>query len=586
MISTSKPSVNQKIWGMLSPTDRRSLIFLLILIVVGMLLEMLGVGMVIPALAIFTQNDLTDQYPALYPIIQTMGNPSQKDLIIGGMLVLVSVYFLKNLFLAFLGWKQIRFAYGLQAQLSQRLFEVYLRQPYTFHLQRNSGQLINTVNEVNSFTSNAVIPVMTILTEGFVLLGLCALLIIIEPFGTLTVISILSLSTLGFHHFTRFNITRWGEQRFHHDGLRMQHMQQGLGGVKDAIILGREENFLEQYRIHNWRSIQMGQFQSGLQQLPRLWMELLAVSGLAILAITMISQGSASEAILPTLGLFAAAGFRLIPCANKILCSMQLLRFGLPVINTLYDEFNLIAPKNPVRENVIKPFHDTLQLNKVFYSYHGTNKAALKSISLSIKHGESIGFIGKSGAGKSTLVDILLGLLTPDNGEVKVDGINIQENIRSWQDQIGYVSQSIFLTDDTLRRNIAFGLPNEKINEVAILRAIKSAQLEEFVVSLPKGLDTIVGERGVRLSGGQRQRIGIARALYHDPAVLVMDEATSSLDSVTERDVIQAVNTLHGSKTIIFVAHRLSTVEKCDRIYKLERGELKAQGSLQEVFQK
>jgi ABC-type multidrug transport system fused ATPase/permease subunit len=339
-------------------------------------------------------------------------------------------------------------------------------------------------------------------------------------------------------------------------------------------IFGRENEFIEEYRLHNILTAQVQQNEATMQQIPRLWLELLAVIGLAILVISMLAQDRALEAVLPTVGLFAAAAFRLMPSVNRVLGALHSLHYGLPMLNNVYNEINLSIPEVSLIQKNIADFRVEIELNRVTYTYPGGTESALKEVSLVIKHGESIGFIGTSGAGKSTLVDILLGLLSPDTGEVKVDGNNIQENLRSWQDQIGYVPQTIYLTDDTLRRNVAFGLPSEQIDDASVQRAIQAAQLEDFVSSLPDGLETLVGERGVRLSGGQRQRIGIARALYHDPAVLVLDEATSSLDTDTENGVMQAVTALHGRKTILIVAHRLSTIEGCDRVYRMEDGRL------------
>ncbi len=585
MPSPTNLSTAQKIWSLLAPAERRNAVVLLGLMLIGMVLETLSIGLVIPALALLTQQDLVHNYPAFQPVLQTLGNPSQQTLIIGGMLVLVGVYLIKGLFLAFLAWQQTRFAFSVQAQLSQRLFTVYLRQPYTFHLQRNSAQLIrNVINEVGLFTIKGMLPGMVLLTESLVLLGLCSLLLMVEPLGALIVMGVLGTTAWGFHHLTRRRISRWGEARQHHEGLRIQHLQQGLGGAKDVKLLGRETDFLEQYRQHNVQSARMGQLQITLQQLPRLWLELLAVSGLAILVISMLAQERALEALLPTLGLFAAAAFRLMPSVNRVLGAVQSLRYSLPVIDVLHTELALATPEIADTHSPVTPFHAELELSQVIYTYPGAAESALKDISLIIQRGESVGFIGASGAGKSTLVDILLGLLTPNSGEVRVDGENIQANLRNWQDQIGYVPQSIFLTDDTLRRNVAFGLAEDQIDNGAVTRAIQAAQLEEFVASLPGGLETLVGERGIRLSGGQRQRIGIARALYHDPAVLVLDEATSALDIATEDGVMQAVTALQGSKTIIIVAHRLSTVAHCDRLYRLEHGKIIAEGASTKVL--
>lgn len=572
---TTNLAAIHKIWTLLTSMERRSVLTLLGLMFLGMLLETLGVGLVIPALSLLTQSDIASNYPALQPILRTLDNPSQQNLIVGGMLTLVGVYLVKTLFLAFLAWRQMRFAFGVQAQFSQRLFKVYLHQPYTFHLQRNSAQLIrNVINEVSMVTGNAILPGMILLTELLVLFGLCGMLLIVEPRGTLIVVSVLGIAAWAFHHFTHRHIERWGLARQHHEGLRLQHLQQGLGGAKDVKLLGREANFLEQYRQHNVQSAHVGQMQSVLLQLPRLWLELLAVSGLAMLVISMLAQSRALDAVLPMLGLFAAAAFRLMPSASRILNAVQALRYGLPMIDTLYTELNLGIPEVADASYLSAPFDVAIELRRVTYTYPDAAEPALKDTSLVITRGELVGFVGVSGAGKSTLVDILLGLLTPDEGEVRVDGKNIQENLRNWQDQIGYVPQSIYLTDDTLRRNVAFGLPDEHIDDFAVQRAIQAAQLTNFVASLPNGLATIVGERGVRLSGGQRQRIGIARALYHDPAVLLLDEATSSLDTVTEHDVMQAVIALHGSKTILIVAHRLSTIEHCDQVYQMKQGEL------------
>jgi ABC-type multidrug transport system fused ATPase/permease subunit len=287
----------------------------------------------------------------------------------------------------------------------------------------------------------------------------------------------------------------------------------------------------------------------------------------------MIGQHRDITRIMPTLGLFSVAAFRLMPSVNRVLGAVQSIRFALPAITTLHEELSLTAPE-PVRKDATVVFETQIELAGVSFRYPGATTPALENLSIRIRKGESVGFVGPSGSGKSTLVDVVLGLLTPSVGQVNVDGHDIQDDLRGWQDQIGYVPQSIYLTDDTLRRNVAFGLAPEQINNTAVERAIKAAQLDEFVATLSEGWETVVGERGVRLSGGQRQRIGIARALYHDPAVLVLDEATSALDGDTERGVMRAITALQGQKTILIVAHRLSTVEHCDRLYHLELGQI------------
>jgi ATP-binding cassette, subfamily B, bacterial PglK len=572
----TKQSTAHKIWNLLTTIERRNMAVLLVLMVFGMALEMIGVGLVLPAFALVSQNNLALKYPALQPVLQWLGNPNQQTIVVFGMCFLVAVYLFKSLFMTLLTWMQMRFSFGVKVQLSQRLFTLYLRQPYAFHLQRNSAELLlNVLHRVGTFIAHGVQPGLTLLTESLVLLGMCGLLLYFEPLGTLIVIGMFGIVVGGSHSFLRDYFKRWGTGVQYHEGLRIQHLQQGLSSVKDLKLLGREFNFLEQYRVHNEQSASFEQKQATLQALPRLWLEFLAVFSLVILVVSMVSRGHSLETVLPTLGLFAIAAFRLLPSVNRLYNSVQLLRYGLAVTDILYAEFNLPSQEVARIHSPGNHKFGELEMDGVTFTYQGGAKPTLNNIFLTIKQGESVGFIGGSGAGKSTLVDILIGLLTPDAGEVRVDKINIQENLRNWQNQIGYVPQAIFLTDDTLRRNVAFGLSDEQIDDAAVQRGIQAAQLESYVATLPDGLETIVGERGIRLSGGQRQRIGIARAIYHDPSVLVLDEATSSLDTAIDYEVMQAVRAMQGTKTILIIAHRLSTVTHCDRLYRVEQGGVK-----------
>jgi ABC-type multidrug transport system fused ATPase/permease subunit len=306
--------------------------------------------------------------------------------------------------------------------------------------------------------------------------------------------------------------------------------------------------------------------------LPRLWLEFLAVLSLCLFISIILIRGTPIELIIPTVGIFAASAFRLMPSVNRIIGSLAGMRFSLSPVCFLIDEFNIFNPLSHIPANHTISFNRELKLASISYSYTPDGKRVLDGINLIIKPGSCIGFIGESGVGKSTLIDLILGLLEPTGGHILVDGVDIQEGIRSWQNMIGYIPQNIFLSDESLRQNIAFGIEDDLIDDHAIQIALRAAQLEKFISDLPDGLDTLVGERGVRLSGGQRQRIGIARALYHNPAVLVLDEATSSLDSATESGVMEAVYTMHGKKTIFIVAHRMSTVKNCDHIYEIKDG--------------
>lgn len=577
---------SQKLWYLLNHEQRSAAKLLMVLMLIGMVLETLGIGLVIPALAVMTQENIGLRYPVLVPFLTFVGAPSHEQLVIMGMFALVAMYAVKSAFLVFLAWRQAQFAYGLQASISYQLFSGYLRQPYTFHLQRNSAQLIrNTIGQVTDVI-NVIQQGLMLLTEGLVISGVFLLLLLIEPIGALLVVSTVGGVGWVFQRLARTHLLRWGEARQFHEGLRIQHLQQGLGGAKDVKLLGREDDFLAQYELHNTGSARVGQRQAVLSAIPRLWLELLAVIGLAALVIVMIKQGKPLDGVLPTLGVFAAAAFRLMPSANRVIGAIQSLRYNLPVIETLHSELSGIEAETSLGERKPFPFNTALTLEGLSFRYPSSATFALRNISLSIPRGTSVGFIGGSGAGKSTLVDIVLGLLPSSSGSVKVDGCDIQTNLRGWQDQIGYVPQTIYLTDDSIRRNIAFGLPSDQIDDAAVWRAISAARLESFVGQLPQGLETFVGERGIRLSGGQRQRIGIARALYHQPPVLVLDEATSSLDTDTESEVMDAVRALQGDKTVLIVAHRLSTIEHCDRLFCLDQGRVVEEGETATVLGK
>ena len=576
---TMDSSTFAKLWYVLTGPQRRAAIVLLGLMLIGMVLETLGIGLVIPALSLMTQSDLAVRYPGLVPLFRQLGNPTREQLIVAGMLTLVGVYAVKAAFLGYLGWRLMGFVHWIQADLSYRLFAGYLRQPYVFHMQRNSAQLIrNVVTETYLFAQTGIMNGLNLVAEALVLAGIFVLLLAIEPVGALVVVATVAIAGWSIIHLPRHRILRWGEARQLHEGLRLQHLQQGLGSAKDVKLLGREGEFLARYQSHNLDMAALGRRQNTLQLLPRLMLELLTVCGLAVLVVILIRQGKPIEGLLPSLGLFAAAAFRFMPSVNRVIYALQSVRYALPVIDILHRELRLLESVPPATRGMPFAVQNDIRLDCVSFRYPGAVVNALSDVSISITPRTTVGFIGGSGAGKSTLVDILLGLLEPASGAVKVDGVDIRANMRGWQQQIGYVPQSIYLTDDTLRRNVAFGVASEGIDEAAVRRAIRAAQLERFVGELPDGLESMVGERGIRLSGGQRQLIGIARALYHDPQVLVLDEATSSLDNATEQDFMQAVRALQHDKTIVIVAHRLTTVENCDRLLRLENGRVVEEG--------
>lgn len=572
-------STLKMIWKCLTRHERRFLGGILILMLLGTVLETFSLGLVVPAVGLLTQPNYLKKFPAMDNLL---GNPTEVQFVVGSMVFLVVVYVSKTAFLIWSLWVQRGYSNLVSTRIGRQLFETYLRQPYSFHLLRNSSLLIRNSQNSGMLMSGAIDPMLTILADTLVTVSLFVLLVVLEPRGTIVTVVIFGVSAWLFRRFSNQRIRRWGEAQNFHKGMILQHLQQGFGGVKDVKVMGREDHFVDRYTEHLAGNAVVFRRFSIAQALPRFGLEILTIMGLAVLVVTMVGSGRELTAILPVLGLFAAAAFRLLPAVNRVINNLQIINLSRPILEDLYNDLALPQLESRSRTDH-EDFSRKIEVHDVSFTYESAPAAALENVSLYVCRGEAVGLVGPSGSGKSTLVDVVLGLLAPQSGQVLVDNVDIQENLRAWQDQIGYVPQSIFLTDDTLRRNVAFGLPKNEIDDDAVRAAIRSAQLEDFVSTLPAGLDTVVGERGVRLSGGQRQRIGIARALYNNPAVLVLDEATSSLDTETEHGVMQAVQALQGDKTVIIVAHRLSTVEYCDRLYRLEDARIVDQGSFHDV---
>lgn len=573
-LTKSGVKVFAAVWQLL-PKKLYSHTFIIVaLTLVGTVLETVGIGLVIPAIALMADPNISENYPLLVPLFRYLGDPTHSQLVIYGVLLLLGFYIIKALFLAFLSWKQSKYIYDVKAYLSQSLFERYIRSPYEFHLRQNTGHLIRNITiEIEQLVSRILIPGVLLITELTVIVAIATLLFIIQPVGAAVLFAVMGLAMYGFQRVTQNHLKKWGTERQRHEGFRIQKAQEGLGGIKDVKLLGKEANFIDNYGKHTLNSALFERKQYALSNIPRLWLETIGVLGLTLLVIVTLKKNGSPAEVIPIIAFFAAAAFRVLPSANRILNSIQSLKYADAVIDLILKEFELKQDSTTSADTNIQ-LNDKIDFRSVSYEYPKAAMKSLSEITLSIKKGESIGLIGTSGAGKSTLVDVLLGLIRPTSGEVLVDDQNINESMRSWQNLIGYVQQSIFLTDDTLRRNIAFGLNDEQIDNVLVNQAIKAAQLEQFVLELPDGINTYLGERGVRLSGGQRQRIGIARALYDNPPVLVLDEATSALDSETESEVMESIKTLKGTRTMIIIAHRLSTIEHCDKIFQIDRGQI------------
>ena len=574
----TKPT-RKLLWDVLQSSERRSLVGVFALILIGTVLETFSVGMMIPVLSVIA-SDRQEISLVFFTIEPALDKSQLIQLAVG---LILAVYVLKNVFLAGSTWIQRGFLTRVTSRIAARMLEIYIRQPYAFHLRKNSSTLIRNTQDASMLVAAGIEPMLTILTEGLIAVALFTVLVVVEPVGTICVIGLLLFATFIFQRFFDQKLQRWGTLRQIQKGSIIQTIQQGLGAVKDVQVLGREEWFVNEHRERQTLDANLLRRINTVQAVPRLWLEVMAMAGLAGLVAIMLATGKDIDKIIPTVGLFAVTSFKVLPSINKLVSSKQTLKVSRSTIETIHHDLDLPIAMDSSIQNVKFQFENVV-VDQLNFKYEQSENLVLSNVNLRIQSGEAVGFVGQSGSGKSTLIDIMLGLLKPQSGSVLINGQTIENLKQSWQQQIGYIPQTIFLMDDSLRRNIAIGIADNVIDEVAIVEALKSAQLEDFVASLPEGLDTVVGERGVRLSGGQRQRIGIARALYHRPSVLVLDEATSSLDTETEHGVMQAVQALQGDKTVIIVAHRLSTVEYCDRLYRLDAGRIVDEGTFDEVM--
>lgn len=575
-------SLVRHVWTILGLKERRWAFVILALMLATAGIEMLSVGLVVPVLALMTSD--TAALPAvLRDRFERLGGADSSRAVIALLLGLVIVYALKAVFVLSVAYWQARYVRSVQSNVSRRLFATVMAQPWTFHLQRNSAGITHVVEESKAF-GQVCTDLLQLASESLVGMGLFALLLWFQPVGATIIAAVLLVSLWLLDKVIRPRSRRWAEDRHDHLRVLRQHMQQGLEGAKEVKVYGCEREFTDTFRVHTDASARMATLQWLVEQVPRPCFEVLAVTSLLLLTIAMTWREATVRSLLPILGLYVTVAFRMLPSINHATVAAQRLRHTEPMIASLQRHLALERSLPEPGPTMLVPFRDSIRLDHVRFRYPGRDDDVLADIDLVIPHGASVGFIGGSGEGKSTLVDVLLGLLPPSSGTVTVDGFDIQENLRGWQEMIGYVPQSIYLLDASIRRNVAFGVPERVIDDEAVRRALSAARLDDFIRSLPDGIETVVGERGVRLSGGQRQRIAMARALYHDPQVLVLDEATSALDTDTEREVMAAVESLHGTKTLIIVAHRLSTVAHCDVLHRVEGGRIVHSGAFTEVF--
>ena len=575
----------------LDTLDRRDRVLfgaLLAMMIIGAAIEVIGIGALTVFIAAIAQPQLAAQNPLLRPLAGLFQAPVSAGSIamLGGGLV--AIFLIKNLYLAFLAHVQVRLVFNKEVRLSRDLLAGYLREPYLFFLRHNSAELIrNVTHEVSHYVTGIILPGLALISEAIVLVFVFVMLASVEPLLALSTAAILGVTALIFVQSVKRVLARSGRERSHSSEARIRWVNQALGGIKEVKLLGCESFFVRAFDESARVYARAGLSANTLNALPRLLTETVAVVAVMIVVVVGVEQGRELTSMLPTLALFVLSAMRIMPSVNRMAPAVNQIRFWLPALHAVHEGLasarNARAAEARSGENIESQerlLQRELRAEGVSFRYPGSEDWAIRDVSLVIPCGSSAALMGSSGAGKSTLVDLLLGLVDPEQGRMTVDGKPISSVRRAWQRHIGYVPQVIYLLDDTVRNNVALGVAPRDIDDERVWRALRQARLAELVERLPRKLDAPVGERGLRFSGGERQRLGIARALYRDPEVLVFDEATSALDVRTESEIADTISSLAGEKTVIVVAHRLTTVSRCEHVFFLERGRLADQGRL------
>jgi len=577
--------------------EKKKYLWILILFfLVSSVFELASIGLIGPFVSAIVNPNELQELGVWISYKNVIGFEEDRiGLLIFGLIIIVAFY-VKGWSSFWIYKKIINFAYQHQVDLRTKLMSLYQAMPYFFHIRRNSASLINVINvHVTSYTNSLLVSSLRMVADIIIFMIIAGVLLYTNAIATLSLLALLLSVFYIYNLLVRNQIEDSGKDLANASRDIIKGITHGITGLKEIRVLGRERFFTKTVNNESKNYASAGMKYYALQIIPRYLIESAMITFVIILAsITLLFSDDVGY-LFATLGVFSVAALRLMPAAVVVIGGINSIRNTKHVLNELYDDLRLISKLQNNHSNLSLEESDTsageastipfseINIDNISYQYPGSDQWAISKLSMKIRRGQSIGLIGKSGAGKTTLVDLLLGLYEPQKGEITVDGESIYKNIRGWLDNVAYIPQDVFLVDDTLKNNIALGVKTHDISEEKLLKAIKLAQLQEVVSNMPEGVQTVVGERGVRLSGGQKQRVALARAFYHERNVLVLDEATAALDNDTEKEVVKAIESLKGEKTLIVIAHRLTTVEKCDFIYKMEKGKIIDSGSFDRV---
>lgn len=565
----------------LNRRQKQQAVILFFLLMITSILEMLGVSVVVPFIVAMLEPEKILSYQLVADITSVLNITSYKQLMFLVAGLIIAVYVLKNIFILFVNYYQSNYRNKLEKSLNVKMLNSYMKRPYTFFLNTNSSEILRGVNSDITNVASVVDGFSSFFAEGLSCLTIGIFLISINPFMAISLIALAGLTAVGIVLGFRKKVSALGKVCREAFAEKNKYAYQAVNGIKEITVAQRRDFFTEQFEYASEKAANNNTKYLWISKTPSRLIETVFIAGLLLLVCAGYDENASSVDFVTSLGTLALAAVRILPSISSVAGSINGLVYHRPSLEAAY--INIKAAEKyqeqlekeqveDVSELKTDKFNTEICVENISWKYQPNLPLVLDKLNMTIKKGESIALIGESGAGKSTLADILLGLFRPENGAVKVDGTDIYTVLSSWSKMIGYVPQMVFLTDDTIRNNIAFGIRKEEIDDEKVWQALEQAQLRQAVEKMEKGLDTIVGERGIKLSGGQRQRIAIARALYHNPDILILDEATSALDSDTESAVMEAIEALQGSKTLIIIAHRLSTIQNCDKIYEVKNG--------------